>query len=50
MPAAVAGVMFVGYDLYSVNRNDGISHIGHLGGAVIGALSFLILRRRIRIH
>ncbi len=48
IPAAVLVGGLVAWDLYSVvsKDNDGISHGGHLGGASVGFLYALALRRR----
>lgn len=47
VPAALFGVYLIGSDVWQA-RNEGsrTAHAGHLGGALVGALAWLRLRRR----
>lgn len=48
VPAAVFGVGYVAYDLYGAwMGTSGTAHTGHLGGALVGVLYWLMLRRRL---
>ena len=48
MPAALAGILFMTYDLYGLYQGGGnVGNAAHLGGAAFGAIYFL--RRRFRI-
>lgn len=51
MPAAVAALLFVGWDVGGVllNSDDGIGHAAHLGGALVGLLAIPLLWRRIAV-
>ena len=56
VPAALLGAAFVFQDVlgawrdidgrYGRGGGGGVAHAGHLGGAAVGALCFLALRRR----
>ena len=50
LPACVVAALFIGYDVYAAGSRDGVSHFGHLGGAAVGALSFLMFRRRMTMR
>jgi len=41
--AAVGG--FIAWDIFSVNRNTGVAHAGHLGGAIYGLAYLMTLKR-----
>jgi membrane associated rhomboid family serine protease len=47
VPAALFGVYLIGSDVYQA-RNEGsrTAHAGHLGGALVGAMAWISLRRR----
>jgi len=47
VPAALFGVYLIGSDVWQA-RNEGsrTAHAGHLGGALVGALAWISLRRR----
>lgn len=47
VPAALFGVYLIGSDVWQA-RNEGsrTAHAGHLGGALVGALAWLSIRRR----
>ena len=47
VPAALFGVYLIGSDVYQA-RNEGsrTAHAGHLGGALVGAIAYIGLRRR----
>ncbi|KAE8898574.1 hypothetical protein PF005_g21495 [Phytophthora fragariae] len=48
MPAWLGGSMFIFKDAYSfaTDKQDGIGHVAHLSGALVGGLYFYYLRRR----
>ena len=48
MPAIMFAVFSVGYELLGLRWNDGVSHIGHLGGAAYAIIYFFVRGRRFR--
>ncbi len=51
VPAAIAGVLFVGVDVYGAyTGGSGIANAGHLGGAAVGLVAGLVFRRRLRLR
>ncbi|KAG6623926.1 putative serine protease family S54 [Phytophthora cinnamomi] len=48
MPAWLGGSMFIFKDAYAfaTDKKDGIGHVAHLSGALVGGLYFYFLRRR----
>lgn len=51
VPAAIAGIMFVGMDLYGAYTGGGrVANAGHLGGAATGLLAGMYFRRLFRLR
>ena len=49
VPAALFGIYLIGSDIYQAqNEGSRTAHAGHLGGALVGAIAWLRVRRRWR--